>query len=111
MLARPQLVVHEAVTLYGLTGLGLGYLLSAESIDENGNSSDAEEELKSFDLSLIVGIGAGIAAFPRQGELRLDARYQRSLIDIDDTANTATIKNRTFSFFVSYRVYGWNLPW
>ncbi|MCG8424086.1 MAG: hypothetical protein MJE77_39845 [Proteobacteria bacterium] len=58
------------------------------------------------------GAGAGIASsFPIKGELRLDARCERSLIDIDDSVSTTTLKNRTLSFFLSYRIYNCNLPW
>ena len=110
ILARPQFPVHDVVTLYGLAGLDLGYLLSADNVDEDGSRAP-EEDLKSYDLGLIVGIGASIAAFPRRGELRLDARYERSLIDIDDSESTVTRKNRTFSLFLSYRIYSWNLSW
>ena len=107
LLARPQYPINDKMTVYGLAGLGFSFLITAESIDNDGNADSLKGETKSFDITGNFGLGASFAGLPKGGELRLEARFGRSLIDTDDSVSDVTLKHQVFSLFLSYQIYSW----
>ena len=76
----------------------LGELLGTGSLDAFlGETDDLDEETESFDFGWTAGVGADM------GRVTLDARYTMGLMNIDKTGDD-TIKNRTFSVMVGFRL-------
>ncbi|HEX7117483.1 MAG TPA: porin family protein [Longimicrobiales bacterium] len=61
---------------------------------------ESEQELKSTDIGLMFGAGAGMGVGP--GTLHLDARYGLGLTSVDDSEESLDMKNRLISLSVGY---------
>lgn len=80
-------------------GPQIGYLLSAKGIFE-GDSEDLKEDLKSTDISGIIGVEYFLPA-----GIGISARYQLGLSNIakDADEGEGSIKNNALTFTLGYR--------
>lgn len=102
-LNAPNLPI-QYVTPRLLAGIVPSRLLDAKVIDrgEGGDITDFKDSASSYDIGLLLGIGASVTPVPRHS-LVLEARYEYGLVSIDATENNADRRNRTFTFMLGYQ--------
>jgi hypothetical protein len=81
---------------YAFTGPQASFKVTSE-VEFLGETDDLDDDVESFDFGWTAGVGADM------GRVTLDARYTMGLMNIDKTGND-TIKNRTFSVMVGFRL-------
>jgi Outer membrane protein beta-barrel domain len=81
---------------YAFTGPQASFKVTSE-VEFLGETDDLDDEVESFDFGWTAGVGADM------GRVTLDARYTMGLMNIDKTGDD-TIKNRTFSVMVGFRL-------
>jgi opacity protein-like surface antigen len=80
---------------YVITGPQLSLKVKGE-VEFDGVAVDLEDDLKSTDFGWVIGAGVDM------NRLTFDVRYTLGLTDIDTTDES--VKNRTFSVMVGYRI-------
>ncbi len=81
-------------------GPQFGFLLDAEA-DTGSGTVDIKDDLKSMDLSAVVGAGVSLP-----GGLNGGLRYVLGLSDINDFDGAPESKNRTFQIYIGYKLFG-----
>ena len=79
------------------TGPQPGVLASAHR-KVNGNSTDINKDVKTFDLSWVFGLG-----YLTKSGFGVDARYNLGLTDVNDDNSSSSVKNRVFAVGVFYQ--------
>ena len=79
-----------------LVGPSFGFRTRAES-DFNGETQSFKDEVKGNDVGLVTGIAV------YSGMFVIDGRYTWGLMNIDDTGEIGTTKNRVFSVSAGIR--------
>lgn len=102
VLARGEFgTAGSAARLFVVGGLAPAYLLSARSsisFEGEVQTRDIGEEIKTFDLGLVGGIGVEF------GRLLLEGRYTHGLLHINEDDNgDDRIRNRVFSLMAGLR--------
>lgn len=104
-LAVPLVVNLELPVEYVTPRLQVGIvpsmLLSADVIDETG-STDFKDSASSYDVGLLVGIGASVTPVPRHS-LVIEGRYERGLISIDDSENATDRRHHVYTVALGYQ--------
>lgn len=89
----------DGARFHAFSGPQASFNLSAEVKDETtGMTTDLKDEVKSFALGWIFGVGV------ESGSLGLDARYTLGLTNLDASSTDDKVKDRTFAVMLSYRL-------
>ncbi|MEZ4386921.1 MAG: porin family protein [Candidatus Krumholzibacteriia bacterium] len=104
VLARLNLPVVGTLLPTIIAGPALSFMASSGySMEQNGNTlgSGDLEDVKSTDLSLIVGLGFKVGAGP--AGVTVDARYNIGSTNLNDAGTDVTIKNRGFQVLAGFQ--------
>jgi hypothetical protein len=101
VLARFSTPATNGSSFHVFAGPSFGFKLSAEaesSFEGEEDSDDLDDEVKSFDLGLVLGAGVEF------GRFLIDGRYTWGMTDLnnDDTEDVKA-KTRTFSIMAGFR--------
>jgi hypothetical protein len=102
LLARVGSSPRSAIQFYGLAGVGVGVLIGAKLLSENGAVVPIQDQTSRIDLGAIVGAGV-LLANPDQRGAMVEARYEHGLSNLDDTDSDETNENRVFTILVGYQ--------
>lgn len=84
---------------HAFTGLTPGFKLASDLTNSATTLTiGVNDDIKTFDLGWVIG------AAVERGPWSFDARYTLGLVDINDVAGGADLKNRSAGFKVSYRI-------
>jgi hypothetical protein len=101
VLARFSTPASSGASFHVFGGPSLGFKLSAEAVDSfegEEETTDLDDDVKSFDLGLVLGAGVEF------GRLVIDGRYSWGLTDINnDDSEDVKVKTRTFSIMAGFR--------
>lgn len=98
VLVRLGSTTTSATHFHVFTGPQLSLKLKAEGIDDVFGTEDLDEEVEAMDVGWTLGAGV------ERNRLSLDARYTFGLKNISVAVSDGTIKNRTFTILVGYRL-------
>jgi hypothetical protein len=93
--------VRDGLAIHGLLGPEMGFLVSAEVRNENGDTLDLRNETNLIDVGLIFGAGMSWR-YPQKGAFLFEARYDLGLRSIDRDEGV-DVKNRVLSFMIGYQ--------
>ena len=101
VLARISSPATTAASFHVFAGPALGLRLSAKSeLEEDGEeeNEDIDDDVKRFDLGLVLGAGVEVGRFV------IDGRYTWGLLNINNVeSDDVTIKNRAFAVMAGFR--------
>lgn len=101
VLARFSTPASNGTSFHVFAGPSLGFKLSAEAVDSFGGeeeTTDLDDDVKSFDLGLVLGAGVEF------GRFIVDGRYSWGLTDINnDDTEDVKVKTRTFTVMAGFR--------
>lgn len=101
ILARISSPASNGTSFHLLAGPSLGFRTSAKaesSFDGEEESEDIDDDVKRFDLGLVIGAGVEF------GRLVVDGRYTWGLTDLNkEEEEGIKIKNRVFSVMAGFR--------
>lgn len=87
------------VHVHAFTGLTPGFKLDSKLTDNASTLTiGVTDKIKGFDLGWVFGVAL------EHGPWQFDARYTFGLVDVNDLAGGADIKNRSAGFNVGYRL-------
>jgi len=104
VLARLNLPVVGALLPTIIAGPALSFKASSSfSMEQDGTTLESGdiEDVKSTDLSLIVGLGFKVGAGP--AGVTVDARYNLGSTNLNDAGTDTTIKNRGFQVLAGFQ--------
>ena len=100
LLLRAEYLAESAVP-YVVFGPELGVLHSAELNTRFGSTVDIEENLKSTDLGLVLGLGT-MYSLPPWGSVGLELRGDLGLVSIDGQGDGDEIRNAALTLLLVY---------
>lgn len=101
LLVRLNIPAGESLAPFVVLGPGLGFLVSAEEVDNDGNSTNIEDDAEGLDLGLIIGGGLGVP-LSSGGTLEFEIRYEHGLKDTYEDSDV-DLENRAFFILGGYR--------
>lgn len=87
---------------YALLGPAIGFLLSGEIKNSQGNVTDIKDDFTSTDFGLVLGLGADVP-ISAYATLVFELRADLGLTSIDGQGDGDDIKNRAYSLMVGYQ--------
>ena len=101
VLARFSTPASNGSSFHVFAGPSFGFKLSAEAVDSfegEEETTDLDDETKSFDLGLVIGAGVEF------GKFVIDGRYSWGMTDLNkDDTEDLKVKTRTFSVMAGFR--------
>lgn len=95
-------VEGESVQPRLYVGPTLGLTLSCEFDPDTGDPpQDCKDDFKSSDFGIVFGIGVELGSGP--GAFLADLRYDYGIVDINDTGDNVSRKNRSIQLSFGYR--------
>lgn len=94
----PLMAKYYAIDKFSIeAGPQIGFLMSAKTKPDNGDSQDIKDELKSTDFGINLGLGYNFT-----DNISAGLRYNLGLSQVVDSSGT-DIKNNVFSLSVGYK--------
>ena len=101
VLARFSTPASNGSSFHVFAGPSFGFKLSAEAVDSfegEEETTDLDDDVKSFDLGLVIGAGVEF------GKFVIDGRYSWGMTDLNnDDTEDLKVKTRTFSVMAGFR--------
>jgi opacity protein-like surface antigen len=101
ILLRRDIPVGDSAALFVVAGPGLGVLLSAKNVENDGGTEDIKDETKDLDIGLIVGGGVGVP-LSSGGALEIEVRYEHGMVSVDE-GDDVELENRAVFALGGYR--------
>lgn len=105
ILFRLRVPAGDSVAPFLVAGPGLGILLTARSVNNDGDTDDLKDNTNDLDLGLILGGGINVP-LSSGAALEIEFRYERGLVSIDDNPDDngeADIYNSAILVLGGYR--------
>jgi opacity protein-like surface antigen len=101
LLLRVGYATSRTTTPYLILGPELSFLRRGEIENSTGDTTNIEDDLKSTDFGLILGLGA-LYELPPYGSLGLELRGDLGLVSIDGQGDGDEIRNAALSLLLVY---------